>query len=281
MFSIRRFLLALPFFALPGHAFASCAEFSGFDAENNWHADIEARVESALMCERWLEGFDQSALNHAQGFIVQSLLSDQEHDDALVAARSFFDDAIQRYDAFSRDPEHADASTAERKLHSRLKSNLKQTGMLLADAETLVGECHEGKALEALIDYVRNAVGKDVEKSRRSAEKSRKNLEQQLEEYSLETWQEYYPEASSKEQLREIGDLKAILEPDVQSMISKSIDTQFMSLFTTSIRVESGRAEQCLAEAFGDYPEVAKMDAAERERSFPRSSGFIKRNLVE
>lgn len=280
MLNGRKVIFTAVFLMTPIAALADCATFSAYDANDNRPADIEARVETALSCEQWTDTFDLSGLNFSQGFVVQSLLSDQQTADAIAQARLYFEDAQQRYTRAAQDPDQSDILTPAGTLRSRMGSNLSQMGMLLADAQTVNGTCVDATALDDLLqvmdDMVRQGDTSDIAR----AEASRVDLEQLLEDYSLEVWQEYFPDITSKEDLRDVDQLARILEPDDDAMMAmtfRRIDTNFISLFTTSVRIEGGKAEQCLANAFRNHPQIAVMERAQQVWNFPRSSGFIAR----
>lgn len=280
MFRIQYLTLLFFISGFPVSALANCTEFNGYTAEGNWSADIEERLESILMCEQWGEGINISLVNHAEGFIVQGLLSEQKNDEAIEKATQFFTDATHRYEAATHNEGYLDILTAEGKLYSRMSSNLQQTGVLLVDVMSLFNGCEEISALNGLMEFTNNAVGDAVARRLIQAEAARRDMEQRLEEYSLEEWQEYYPEVQSKADLRLVSDIRSILEPSIlPSATFQEMDTRFMSLFTTTVRVDAGRAEVCLAEAFHRHPEVIDLGQSDRFANFPRTVRFIEEHI--
>jgi hypothetical protein len=220
-------------------------------------------------------------LNSAESFIVQGLLSEQKNDEALAKAHEFFEDAVQRYAMPTDGSQDVGVLPFAAVRSSNLVSNLHQRGMPLADAESTLTECRNIATVGTVVDFVQEAVLEDVARLSARAEAERIDLELRLDEYSLEEWQEYYPEASSKEDLRRIEILRRVLEYDGKAVMFERLDSGFVSLFTTTVRIKSGNAKKCLAEALLVHPKVAEMTPAERKINMPNSTRFLEEYLVE
>jgi len=269
-------VVAIAFFAsFPFATFADCSSFEAYNSAGNYHEDIQNRIEEALTCPRWEPNFDQSSLNHAQGHIVQSLLSDNKDADAVAMAQLYFADADQRYQIAALSTDHQDILTANGTLYTRLSSHFQQMGMLAVDAESTFTGCNDIETLNALTGFVRDNVQTDLDDFIERTERTRLRVEQQLEDNSLEDWQEFFPDATSLNEVRNNARIIDALNPDAQARRYFETERRFFSLFTTTVRVDGGMAERCLMDKFLDYPDVVGMTPEQRKETFPGLSGFL------
>lgn len=281
MLRIRHLTTAAFVVLAPLPVLADCTAFSAYNSEGNYHSDIQSRVQDALTCELWTPEFDQSTLNHTQGGVLQALLSEQRNDEAVATARIYFEDAKERYERAALYPDALDILSDNGKRYSRLTSHVQQMGMLATDVQSTLTSCDNIETLGALLALMEDDIQRDMERTEARNEVNRVGLEQRLQDYSLEDWQEYFPDAASMDDIRNDAAIQRTLHPDTQADRYNFIDRLFVSMFTTTVRVDGGTAEQCLADAFPNFAGVAGLDATQLAVNFPSVARFMQSNRLD
>nr|WP_319250218.1 hypothetical protein [uncultured Celeribacter sp.] len=278
---IRHFFTAAFIFISPLPVLADCSVFLAYNADGSYHADIAQRVEDALTCDQWAPEFDQNTLNHAQGFVLQTLLSEHRNDEAVATASLYFEDATARYERAAVNPDALDILADNGRLYARLTSHVQQVGMLATDVQSTLTNCEATETLDALLALMEDHIQRHMDRYNARVEATRLDIEQRLRDYSLEEWQEFYPDATTIEDIRNQEDIQRALAPDMQAALYSRIDRLFMSMFTTTVRVEGGNAEQCLADAFSTFSVVEGMTPQQRSENFPSVAFFMQENLLD
>jgi len=263
----------------PISANASCSLFEPYDSGGNYKDDLHFRIDAALKCERWDIAFDQNRLQHAQNHMVQNLLSQNGPADAADLAKLYFADAVRRFEDAAKDPDRLDILSDNGTHYVYMGSHFEQMGMLVVDIESTFLGCSDIDTVDTLASYVRLRVQDRLAKFIEDSETARLLLMQRLEDYQLEDWQKYFPDATSMEDIRNDPQIIAALNPDPQAKHYSEIDRRFYSIFRTSYRIDEGKAELCLLDAFTTYADVAELPLEQRKIHFPQVYKYVEREF--